>query len=651
LVGGHTIPIVIDENYRAHRQSIRPPGLPPSVAVGAGPYSQVCYLRFYDEVTQERSPLSEGKVLPASDLNRVWTGIPTAVDSEAVQIDGTANFGPPGAAANEIAFTNRASSELRPGDRIAIVGSLTQWGKVLTFPNLANVTIDDLTMMGPQNVSVVVKPVSRISHVELWVSVDGSLPRFIRRVRIGTTAVTESTPVLSLGEAEINAFTSIPLGTINLMYNKRQLVAGVEGRQDTVFISELEFPERFTNLAFITHYNEPIVGLLRYRDYVIVLCPDSSYRLQGYTADDYTLTVLDARVGGLGHHGNAVSEVQAFIPGKKGIQIFNGAFHQGLSNRRTEWMKNYKSHTIAYERAIGYVNDNDETYQFLPYAMRWGSHLNQETSEQPGTNLEFPFSRFNVKKANPIVLVGTYSDVGPQSGGAIIEPEWVDDTVTSPVSGTDNGNNHGVVTYAKYIAKTGEKIGRLYRGDSWGRVYMECLLDDEQSPALHDDSYIVPGHLAFGEPGGDKEGEGHKYIRGWSYLVSEWSDWVLTVFPGDDYARCPRPLPEFTDRSTEDPWVAIAADDVYISNPFIPAPPNTPTSQFTKIASRLILSFAGRPYRAQPESVHPHSSLDCESRGFTFEYKLTKPRCVRFIGFGLVVGPGTITRPTWIQGV
>src|SRR5882762_8333227 len=61
LVGAHTANIMVDEDYRVFRQGMVAPNVLPSVVVGAGTVSQIFYTRFFDEITGERSPLSDGK--------------------------------------------------------------------------------------------------------------------------------------------------------------------------------------------------------------------------------------------------------------------------------------------------------------------------------------------------------------------------------------------------------------------------------------------------------------------------------------------------------------------------------------------------------------------------------------------------------------
>ena len=364
LVGQHTMNILIDEELRAVRQGITVPPIP-DVSAGAGTTQQRCYLRYYDEWTGEKSSVGLGKDLTGS-VTRTWINLPTSVPSEALIVEGTVNIAA-GTVTGLLGKTNFGI--LRPGDRIAVSTALTRWAQVRTITAEDSMTIDDTGMAGA-GVSIVVKPVSRVSHVEEWISVAGGLPRFGTRLRLGTTGNVESIATLALGEALVDSYQPMPTGGINLVYNDRQFVAQVQGHLDTVYLSEIGFLERWAGLAFKTSYGEPIVGLFRYRDVVLMLCPSSSYKLQGYTEDDYVRNVLEPDIGALGHSGNILVEGVALIPSRNGMQIFNGAFHPAIETRRTEWIEDYRENPTAFEGGYAAVNPNDQSYFFFPNVQR-----------------------------------------------------------------------------------------------------------------------------------------------------------------------------------------------------------------------------------------------------------------------------------------
>jgi len=598
LVGGFTANILVDEEFRCLRQGIKAPNVLPAVSVGAGSTVQVCYTRFYDEVTGERSPLSEGLTV-TGNITRAWTALPTDVPDEQITIEGTASIAA-GTVSGISAKTN--FGDLRPGDRIAISTDLTRWAQIRTLTSTTSMTIDD-TVMATAGASLVSKPVSRVSHVELWVSVSGGLPRFVARLRIGTASYTESTATLALGEAEVTSFTAMPYGQINLFYNDRQLVSGVDGHRDTVYLSAIGFPERWEGLAFKTAYNEPIVGMFRFRDYVVLLCPRSSYKLQGYTEDDYVRTVLEAKIGGLGHLSNAVAETRAFVPSADGVQIFNGAFHPAIPTRNREWQKDYGANRPAWESGFALVNPNDETYQFYPNPLRL-------ITPDPQTTIP------NAPDLKAFVYVANYDSVKVGDGGDLASPEWFSDTHKTP--------SGGYVSFAAYVVPSGQKIGKVIRGDNLGRVYEE---DETDGVAYVGEPIIVPGQLFFGDFGGDND-EGHKLVRFWSYVESEDTAWNVRVWPGDERAYPPDRDPDTSVLNQIRVLVPTFVDNI--------------------AASRLTGNSFGYTTRWQPKTVHVHGmEKPAVGRGHAFEYRFTNPLAVKFYGFGGVWEPGKANRPAW----
>lgn len=601
LSGGHSANLMIDEEFRCVRQGMPAPNVAPSVAVGAGTTPQQCYTRFYDEVTGEISPLSDPTSV-TGDLNRAWTNLPGIQDvpNEQLNVEGTVNI-VVGAVSAANAKTN--FGDLRPGDRVAVSTDLTRWAQIRSIADQQNMVIDDTVMAGAA-VSLVVRPYSRASHIELWVSVFGSLPRRAVRARLGFTAISESTATLALGIAEVTSFTAMPRGDYNLIYNDRLLVAGVDGHRDTIYLSAIGFPERNEGLAFITKYNEEITGMFRYRDVVVGLCSDPSYKLQGYTEDDFSLVILESDIGGFGHHANKVVEDRAFVPSQKGFQLFNGAFHPGIPKRYSEFLNDYgvsSATRFAFEEGFAVVNPIDRTYQFYP-VLKW---LTAGTGGGGGGGTYTPSN--TVDRAAGLAWIAAYDSVGPDPSGGLIAPDWTSDSM-----GTPDG---GYVTSAAFLTIPGERIGKLYRGTSKGRIYVE---DTTNTVALDGESVWALPHYLMGDPGGG-EREGKMLIRTWSYLYNEDTDGVFRVWAGDEFAYGPD--------------VAVGVPNQYHG-----------VFEGTLVHTKSQVTLAGKVRLFQAKVVREHI-VEKSGRGFTLEYRFTNPKNVRFIGVGGVWQPGDTSRP------
>lgn len=563
IIGGHTSNIMIDEQYRCYKQSIPRPLAAPNVTAGAGTTLQILYTRFYDEVTAERSPLSEGTSITAG-LNRAWANLPTIVPGDSLLVEGVCTI-----AAGVVTGTRANFDELRPGDRIAITGALTRWARIRTIATSNSMTIDDIVMAGV-GVTLQAKIVPRVSHVELWAAVNGALPRFILRTRLGTTTVTESTAILALGEAETETFEEMPYGAMSVLYNQRQIITGVPGREDSAFLSLIGFPERYGGLQFKTDFNEPIVGVEVHRTYVVLICPESSYILQGVADEDYVLDGMEADIGGFGPIGRANGVL--YIPGITGMQAYNGAAHPVLHNRKSEWAAAHIARQAAMEAGFFAVNPHDETIQYYP-----------NTAYEPGPN---PTSG---------VWVAHYSGVAATGTGEIAPPQWLNDAQTI---------NDGSVTAARYMIAVGARSGRFYRGTAEGALYAE---NEDGTVALDVDSRLVLRHELHFDAGGGLD-EAIALDAVWSYVRAEESDWTLKIWAGDEFAYPNGP----DDGAGHIPVAAEFIDEVD--------------------ASAEVDAVSG--YLLSDKTVHVHPKVELDGRGHTLEYIFENPLNVVFMGMG-----------------
>lgn len=596
MVGGHTANLVVDEDFRCFRQSLPAPNQAPSVAVGAGTTQQICYTRFFDEVTNEISPLSDGTTV-TGNVTRVWTALPTEVPNEVVPVEGTTTF-----AAGALTGVKSNYGDLRPHDRIAVSTDLTRWAQIKTITSNLAMTIDDTGMVGA-GVSLVARPFSRASHIELWVAVQGALPRRAVRVRIGTTSVTEATPALALGVAETLSFTAMPRGEFSIIYNDRQLVAGVDAHRDTLYLSAIGQPERYEGLAFRTGYGEPIVGMFRYHDYVVLLCPPrrehpggSSYKLQGYTEDDYVRVVLDPDYGGLGHHGNMVVNGRAYVPGPKGLQLFNGAWHPAMPKRKSEWTRKYKAARVAFDEGFSVVNPDDQTYHFYPRA-DW---LHPGEGDGPGSITPGP-----PVPTEPAAWIGHYDRVGPLAGGSIVSPAWTNDSMGTPDQAAGSPDN-GFVTYAAYLTAAGERVGTLCHGSSKGRVYL-----NDRGSFVGTATWATYFHH-HGDPGGDVH-EGKLLLRVHDYLVKETGSGaaLIRIWAGDEFC--------YPTDEDGDPAQPVFSADILASN----------------------LTVGDLTYAP---TVCRTFKVERPGRGFVFEHVYVDPDHLEWIGLSGEIGPGVTSR-------
>jgi hypothetical protein len=154
---------------------------------------------------------------------------------------------------------------------------------------------------------------SGVTHVEVWASQDGGLPRFWFRRDVGAPVISGN--VTSLAEAEQDTLDLLPRCKFNKIYHDRSVWAGDDRHPDRLYFSVSEEPELYAGLWISTRQGEPIIGLFVVRDVLIVQCPTIHYVVTGYDENDIEMNVLEPYIGGLGHHTMTSWNDQVVIPG------------------------------------------------------------------------------------------------------------------------------------------------------------------------------------------------------------------------------------------------------------------------------------------------------------------------------------------------
>lgn len=198
-------------------------------------------------------------------------------------------------------LNNRRSPLSGPGTAVALVN------QGLSFSNVPD---------GPDSPDV------GVTHVEVWASQDGGLPRFWFRRDIGASAFSGNST--SLGEAEIETLALLPRCRFSVMYHDRHVLAGDDRHPDRVYFSVSEDPENYAGLWISTRQGEPVIGLFVVRDVLIVQCPTIHYMVQGYDENDIRMDVLEPYIGGLGHHTMTPWNDMVVIPGNLDWYLCDG---------------------------------------------------------------------------------------------------------------------------------------------------------------------------------------------------------------------------------------------------------------------------------------------------------------------------------------
>ena len=427
LGGGYSHNLVLDEHHRLWKQGIRPPEELPDFAAGGGSGTLTAYFSWYDEMTGERSPLSLGQLvsIPLGSA-RTWQNLPERppddiyLSDDLVTLDGfeggfnsgihwiggdkavTAGFGSPG---GRIAM-------MRPGDELDLLEGATQRFSQAFFQNpLCFDTHNDWIGIGTTPSVVDIIPVTRATHLELWLQPAADFPRLALRVARGTASVVEATALGDLGEAFISSFQRMPRASVNAIYHDRQIVSGDPENPDTIYLSQLFFPERWDGLKFQTKSGEPITGILATRDYCLVFTRNATYMLQGYTDSDYTFQLIDQSLGSVGHNCNIVIHGNPYVLTEKGPFMYNGMFHPLSPENRWNPVSTGASSSPFRGAAESMEATDDPYYNTYIVSNAWDA----------SKSIGHPYDEtdLNVDSAGQFFAVLDYTLVQPETGGAL----------------------------------------------------------------------------------------------------------------------------------------------------------------------------------------------------------------------------------------
>lgn len=524
VCGGYTDNWMIDEFYRAYRLGMQAPTLKPTLSTGAGAVVQIGYVSFYDAISGERSSLSVASAASTGNVTRTWGNLPTFEPGYSFVAPGTTAVN----ASTTVTGTGTNFTLFRVGDRISVSSAATTWAQIRSITSATSMVVDRALGDGTTQ-TINVKAPSRATHIELWVSVAGADPRLAARRALGTSAVTESTATLSLGEVAPDPFERFPRCSFAEIYHDRLAMAGDKRNPDTVYLSETFFPERYGGLSFKTRNGEVITALAVQGDSLMVFTPNSTYAIQGYDDDDMSMVLREADLGAMHHWAVAKLHGNLWVANDKAVFLYNGSFHNILRDRQTEWANDYRTGRVVYDTmSFSYINPEDQTYNFV---------CPNDTDFFSGTNQTFP-AQFEITYAGQFsnttypptgdtrVWVADYTQVAPEIGGTFQQPNWVNDMYVG-------GSRSDEMTCAAYLKVPGAGVGKIYTGwrDGYIRVTSQTALTDDSNTIT---VYIRTGHYYMGDPGGDIE-EGREWNRLWSYVSAE-RDYLSSLATGTGFA-------------------------------------------------------------------------------------------------------------------
>lgn len=361
-------------------------------------------------------------------------------------------------------------------------------------------------------------PDSRATHFRLYVSMGGSVPRFVQDVTLGTTSVTENVsnttlaaptnttlPVNSDGDVDSDARGVPPYSLYDETYHDSVWYAGNPTNPDRIYPSKLYEPESvnstevgpLSTAAWLrTLDGEAVTGLKRHGDELIVFCTNAAYAIQGYGPHEYSIRKISNFFGCISHHSlRRVGEnADLWGAGYEGVWIYDGAFRFAMEDLRDYWRTDYEANKANYEASWA---EEDRAFG--------GYKLNIPQSDE--TSFAY------------------YGHYEPTRFGA--QPWWVFDVRNreDSCSGILYGN--------------GDQHGQLYTGSCDGYLRRENVMtnDNDDSDTYGKKFDFTTKHywLNGDQAGNDDHGAAVTDID--LYAKHENDDLTVSLYCGDDDAR------------------------------------------------------------------------------------------------------------------
>jgi hypothetical protein len=361
------------------------------------------------------------------------------------------------------AFGNRFSSLSAPGPLVTAVDQNFQWSNLPTDP------LDD-----------------SVTHIQ-GLRDDGSgVARVAWTRELGVTSVLDTVETLALGEAAPPLFVPMPRGKRNMIYHDQQYVLGSDQFPERVFVSPPGRLEDFEG-TFVATDGEPAVGLFQANDVAIFGSFEKLYRVQAFSALDFSRVIERPDAGLTGPDGVANAHGRAIVPLSTGIYLFDGTWHPILHEREEEWREELKKYQSEYFQAQGFFDQVENVYTFGPVPhsklgdrVWWVLHCMDLFPEVGGGAYNAPWA--NDQRGRPMTTKGEWQV--PQSPETIVVHG---DTDGGLFEENVEDNLDDLEEFKRLIIEPGSVMpapgGTPTDGNTFQKLWVYCYFDDEQPEA------------------------------------------------------------------------------------------------------------------------------------------------------------------------
>lgn len=343
-------------------------------------------------------------------------------------------------------------------------------------------------------------PEGRATHVALYRSVDGALPRFVTELAIGTTIFTDTVATAALGAVLPTANGVPPQARFVEKYHDRVWFAGVTvGGVDfpeRIYFSEIGLPEAVATNNFVsTRDGETVTSIKRVLDQLGIFGRVVTYDLQGYTVTDFVMRKLNPSVGCLSHFANVNISERLIFPAVDGVYVFNGAsFEFQMDELRDYWRDDFEAKTSAFNDSAAADDREFHVYKLL---------IKQATTPKS------------------FYYVGHYLDSDFSRGNPL---QWTFDIRARE----DNSVGLMDVGSGQYGVFTGSCDGKVRRENVAGNA------DDDGDTYLK--KFVLQSKLDFFEDLGGGMWHAKRFSDLDVYMKAENNAWTLKVYAGEEDA-------------------------------------------------------------------------------------------------------------------
>jgi hypothetical protein len=420
-----------------------------------------------------------------------------------------------------------------------------------------------------------------VTHVVLFASVDGALPKEVVELPISTTSHTENTATGALGDpppvdsdGNLKQARGIPPYTrFVVKYHHRAWYGGDPAHPARWWYSELNEFESVGSLNYVEHLEtEAVVGGGAAGDHLVSFGQTVSYGIQGWDESDIRVYKLSPSIGLTSHFGIVNINEILWFPSELGVYVYiSGAGFRPLMHRdlQSNWRDAYAASPAAFEDCAAADDRGQRLFRLLvPYSSA-------------------PKARY---------YVAHYQSFDPSVGEGVSFPDWTFDLRDRDDYAVGN------------LRPFGKRRTDLHVGSGDGYVRLENVQPNDDDDG---DSYQKlmewdgPHYLPTSQAGDDNEGSEFNELT--LFLVSETSDWTIEGRAGDDSA--------------------------YLAT----------TPAWTKTVRASGKTVGNKTYVAK--TSHHLRPTGLSGKGVIFRVKIPKARAVEYRGLALGWGNGQQSRP------